>query len=287
MRRHLAREHRVLSAHALLDERVADAVHEGRTARTLDRLRHRPAGAHVVDHLLAGRLREDGLCQERRHEVAGDELAAVVDEEAPVGVTVVRDAQVGLLLGHLGDDELAVLGKQRIGLVIGEASVGLEVATDHVELRQALEDGREHHACHPVGGVDDDAERSNLGDVDERQNLRDEAGPDVLAANGSADSDRREPRLRQSADLREPRVSADGERPAPHDLHAGVLLRIVRCGDTDTAVELELGDGVIQHLRACETELNDVGPRVRDAVHDGLVHGRRGEPHVVADGDGL
>ena len=100
VRRDLAGEDGVLGAHALLDERVADAIHERRPAGPLDRLGNGPARAHVVDDLLAGRLREHGLGEERGHEVAGDELARVVDEEAAVGVAVVRDAEVCSLLAR-------------------------------------------------------------------------------------------------------------------------------------------------------------------------------------------
>ena len=99
-----------------------------------DRLWHRPACANVVDHLLARPPFEHGLGEERRHEVARDELTRVVHEEAAVGVAVVRDPEIGALLAHLGDDELAILGEKGIGLVVWEAPVRLEVATNDVEL---------------------------------------------------------------------------------------------------------------------------------------------------------
>ena len=94
---HLAREQRVLLPHPVLDEGVADAVDERDPARLLDRARHGPARADVVDHLRARLLREHRLREERGDEVAGDELARVVDEEAAVGVAVVGDAEVGAL----------------------------------------------------------------------------------------------------------------------------------------------------------------------------------------------
>ncbi len=160
VRRHLAGEDRVLVAHPLLDERMADAVDQRDAARALDRLGHRPGGAHVVDHLAAGLLLENRLGEQRGREVAGDELARVVDEEAAVGVAVVGDAEVGALLAHLLDDELAVLGQQRIRLVVRERTVGLEVAAHDLDLRQPLEHRRQHRAGHPVRRVDDDPQRS-------------------------------------------------------------------------------------------------------------------------------
>ena len=78
-----------------------DAVDERDAAGALDGLRHRPAGAHVVDDLAAGLLREHRLGEERRGEVARDELARVVHEETAVGVPVERDAEVRVLLERL------------------------------------------------------------------------------------------------------------------------------------------------------------------------------------------
>ena len=99
--RHLAAERRVLLPHAVLDVRMPDAVDQRHAARALDRLRHRPARPHVVDDLRARLLLEHRLREQRRREVARDELAAVVDEEAAVGVAVERDAEIGALLERL------------------------------------------------------------------------------------------------------------------------------------------------------------------------------------------
>ena len=48
---HFAPKRRVLLAHAVLDERVSDPVHERNAAGALDRLRNGPARTHVVDDL--------------------------------------------------------------------------------------------------------------------------------------------------------------------------------------------------------------------------------------------
>ena len=119
----------------------------------------RPSSPDVVDDLLARRVGKDSLGHQRCREVTGDELPGVVDEEAPVRVAVVRDAEIGGLLRHLRDDELAVLGKERVGLVIRKGPVRVEVAAHDLELGKVLENGRKHHACHPVRRVDDDAQR--------------------------------------------------------------------------------------------------------------------------------
>ncbi len=186
MSRDLASEHGALRAHALLDERVPHTVHERDSSGTLDRLRDGPARAHVVDHLLAGSFREHGFRHERCREVTRDEFACVVDEEAAIRVPVIRDSEVRGFLRHLPNDELAVLREERIRLVVREAPVRLEVTPDDVELRQFLEHRREHGAGHPVRRVDDDTQRADRVHVDEGEDFRDEAWPDVLGPQRAA-----------------------------------------------------------------------------------------------------
>src|SRR5512133_995196 len=98
-------------------------------------MRYGRARADVVDDLRARLLRQHRLGEERGGEVAGDELARVVDEEAAIGVPVEGGSEVGLLLEGLADDELAVLGQQRVGRVVRKGAVGLEEVPDGLELR--------------------------------------------------------------------------------------------------------------------------------------------------------
>ena len=109
-----------------------------------------------------GCLEQQRLGEQRRDEVAGHELAVLVDEEAAVGVAVPGDAEVGLL-GHTALADLAaVLLEQRVGLVVGEGAVDLEVQLDAVD-RRALEDQRRELAGDAVGGVHHDAVRRERG----------------------------------------------------------------------------------------------------------------------------
>ena len=78
------------------------------------------------------------------------------------------------------------------------------------------------------------------------------------------------------ADVEEPGVAADGQRAAAHDLHARVLLRVVRGGDHDPAVEPELADGEVEHLRADQPDVEDVRAAVGRALDHRLGHRRRG-----------
>ena len=149
----LAAELAALVAHAGLEERVADAVDERVAAEAGDRVRDGSAGADVVEDVGARDLLEDARREQRGEEVAGHELALAVDEEAAVGVAVPGDAEVGAGLQDLADDELAVLGQQRVRLVVGELAVGLPVGGDELD-RQLLEDRADHRARHPVAAVE-------------------------------------------------------------------------------------------------------------------------------------
>src|SRR4051794_28035143 len=285
VRRHLAAEDGTHLAHSRLDERMPDAVHERLAAGGEDRLRHGPRGAHVVDHLAARLPRQDRLGKERRREVAGHELAAVVDEEAAVGVTVVGDPEVGALLRCRPHDELAVLRQERVRLVVRERPVGLEVAANRVDLGQPLEHPRQHRAGHPVRGVDHDAHGGDLVGLDEREHAVDEPVPDVLGRDRA--SRRLAPGARDGAvaDVEEPRLAPHGQRPAADDLHPGVVARIVRGGHHHAAVEAELADREVDHLGSDHPEVDHVRAGVRRAVDQGRRHRRRREPHVPSHRD--
>ena len=245
---------------------------------------HGPARADVVDDLRARFLLEHQRREQRGDEVAGDELARVVDEEAAVGVAVEGDPEVGALLERLRDDELAVLGEERVRLVVREGAVRLEVAGHGLD-RQALEHRRQHRPGHPVGGVDHDPERPHRVDVDEGEDLVAEPRPDVLVADVAPRRGLAEAALGPVAHLREARVAADGERALADDLHPRVLLRVVRGGDGEAAVEPELADGEVEHLRPDHPEVEDVGPGVGGALDRRPGHGRGRHAHVAADGD--
>ena len=90
---------------------------------------------------------------------------------------------------------------------------------------------------------------------------------------------------RAVADLEQARLAADRQRAAPDDLHPRVLLRVVRGGDEDAAVEPELADGEVDHLGADQPEVEDVGAGVGGAVDQRGRHRRRGDAHVAPDRD--
>ena len=255
----LAAEGRVVLAHRLLEERVADAVHVRGPAVGLDRVGHGAAGADVVDDPRAGLLGEHAVGEQRGEEVAVDELAPVVDEEAAVGVPVPGDPEVGALGEHAVDDELAVLGQQRVRLVVGELAVGDPVGLDRVEA-EAVEQRADHRPGHPVAAVDDHPQRLDRARVDERERVLAELLVDV----DGLDAGRRPaPRARPSAIIAWmspiPASPESASAPSRTQLHPGVGLRVVRGGDHRPAVELARADEEIEHL---------------GADHPGVEHGR-------------
>src|SRR5207249_1072331 len=204
----------------------------------LDRLRHGPARAEVVDDLRAGLFLEQRRGQKGGDEIAGYELARVVDEEAAVGVAVERSAEVGVLLQRLRHDELAVLGQQRVRLVVRKRSVGLEEATNGVD-RQSFQHAWQHHTGHAVRGVDHHPQRLDRLDLDEREHPLDPGGPDVVWLANS------------SCGARPPHVVADGD-PTRLELfdegtHDRVGALLVQFRGVDPADVVRLEDLRIEH----------------------------------------
>ena len=237
MARHLAAEDGVLVAHPRLEERVADTVHERSPAGAFDDVGDCPARPHVVEDRRFGLLVEHRLGKQCGHEVAVDERALLVDEEASVGVAVPCDPEVGALVDDLAHDELPVLRQQRVGLVIGEVAVGLEVGLDQVE-SEALEDRPDHRAGHAVSTVDHDLERLDHTGIDELQSGLVELVPDRDVLDAPAARGIAEPFLDPRLDVADAGVARQRDRPALDELGAGVALGIVRRGAHQPAVEL-------------------------------------------------
>ena len=91
-----------------------------------DRVGHRARGAHVVEDRLARALAQQRLGEQRREEVAVDERARLVDEEAAVGVAVPGDAEVGAGLAHALDDQLRFSGSSGLGSWSGKLPSGVQ-----------------------------------------------------------------------------------------------------------------------------------------------------------------
>ena len=278
----LPTEHGVLLGHPRLDEGVADPGADRPAALLADELRHRLGGDEVVDDRRARVLVEIALGDDAADRRGAHGLAQLIDDEAPVGVTVEGDADVGLLLDGVLLQVDEVLRIQRVGLVVREGAVELEVERIHRERRLGAEHRRGTEPAHPVARVDGDGQRPDVQRhqllqvgrvVVEHILLRGAAfGPVV----GGDAVDEHVDDLRQTGLL--PHRAGAGTA----HLDAVVLRRVVRGGEHRTgAVERARGEvqlvgggqperGAVQSLRT-----HPLGERRRE------VRGAR--PHVVAD----
>ena len=178
----------------------------------------------------------------------------------------------------LRDDELAVLGQERIRLVVRERPVGLEVAADDVEHRQPVEHRRQHRARHAVRRVDHDAQRLQRRDVDEREHAVDEPIPDVLLARSRRASPRA---IRPRPRGRARRAGPTRRRPAARRART-IFMPVYSFGLCEAvtviaAVQPELADREIDHLGADEPEVEHVGAAVGRAFAHRRRHRRRRE----------
>ena len=156
--------------------------------------------------------------------------------------------------------------------------------------RQPFEHRRQHRARHPVRRVDHDLQRPDLGRrprTTARGRRTRARCRRVSTVPRVARPVRDCPSKRAVAHVEQARIAADRHGARAHDLHPGVLLRVVRGGDHDPAVEAERADREVDHLRPDEPDVDHVGARLGRALDQRRRHRRRGEPRVAPDGDPL
>ena len=132
--------------HLRLDERVAYAGPDRDPAVLGDDLGDGTARDQVVDDGRARLVSQLAGRDERGEHRRADDLALLVHDEAAVGVAVEGQADVGLVL----DDRLLQVAQvrrvDRVGLVVGERAVQLEVQRDQVKGRPSKTVGTESPA---------------------------------------------------------------------------------------------------------------------------------------------
>ena len=178
-------------------------------------------------------------------------------------------------------------GSSGFGSWFGKRPVGLEEAGHGVD-RQPVKDGGSITPAIPFAASITTRSGLIASDVDERQDPVGEAGRHVALARPVPGLSRTSSKWAsaRSRIVEQARVAADGQRAAADDLHARVLLRVVRGGDHDPAVEVEVADGEIEHLRADEPDVDDVGaasaaPSITASAIDGE-ESRMSRPTAIA-----
>ena len=166
---------------------------------------------------------------QRRDRAGADRLAALVDDEAAVGVAVEGEPDVGAVLDDRPLQVAQVLRLQRVGLVVRERAVELEVQRYDVQRQRraarrravAEPDGRDGVAAHAVAGVHDHLQRARPGQVDQPAQERRVVAQQVAlgdragrSAAGGLPAPASSSCCGQVADLGQPAVLPDRAAPA-------------------------------------------------------------------------
>ena len=225
---------------------------------------------------LAGQLaRRDQRGQRRRRH----HLPAFVDHEAAVGVAVEGEPDVGVMLEHRPLQVAQVGRLDRVGLVIGERAVQLEVQRDHRD-RQPLEDLRHGVPGHPVTGVDRHPQRPDPGDVNQLAQALRVPGQQVRLGDRAGDRGWGWGPFGQIFDVLQAGLDADRFGPGPAQFDAVVAGRVV-AGRDHRAGDAEVTAAVVEHVGRAEAGGQDVRALAGRAAAERGGQRSRGRPHVV------
>ena len=187
-------------------------------------------------------------------------MAEFVDDEAPVGVTVERQPDVGTGIHDVALQVDEVGGVQRVGLVVGERPVELEEQREQRDWRQHPEDRRRGVPAHAVACVDRHPQRTETRDVDERPQKRSVVGEHVTVLDGPPRPvEAGHPVNDLVADGGQPTVLADGLRPGATEFDAVVGRRVVAGGEHRSGAVEQTGREV-QLIRRRQADPGDVQP---------------------------
>ena len=216
--------------------------------------------------------------------------SGLVDEEAPVGIPVEDEPQVGTVVDDraCGVDE--VLGFQRVRFVVGEGAVEFGEEADDVEghrggSRVRAEDLPEEASGHAVSGVEHDRQSCDLIDVGEFADpcrvLLTHPGCRVLVlvdapAVGLRCDDR------ELSDSRETRGQADAGGSGSADLDPVVVGRVVAGGDHG-AGQVEDARGEVELVGRAQPQQHGLRSGGIDSGSEGVGESGRARSHIVAD----
>src|ERR687897_263757 len=243
----LPAEGRVMLSHLRLDDRVARPGPYGLPALALDKLGEGLRADRAVQYGRARLLLEHVLRYEGGRQVARDGRALLIDNEAPVGVTVEGYHEISTLCDHALLELSDVLGFDRVRWMVGEGAVELEVHLYVLE-REMLEDGWDHLASHAVAGVDHDLQWPQARRLYKAQamfrivygDLRLLNGTRVFRGAGEIPCDD------EVTDLGEPRVPREGDGFLPAEFEAVVVFGVVRGRYHGPAWLLEVSYGEVE-----------------------------------------
>ncbi len=276
---HLAGERGTLLGHHGLDQRMAGLVHDRAAAEPRDLVEQRLAGLDVGDDRLARMAGQDLGRQDLQQLIAEQDPALAIDHADPVAIAIEGDAELGAVRADRLDQILEVLGHGGIGMVVREAAVDLG-EQQMMLARQRRGQRLERLAGGAVAGVPDHLEGA--------------PALEVLAQAPDIGVEHRAGRARAGA----AREGAAGGDPAqlldalaverllaPHHLEAVVIGRVVRAGDLDAAVGVQLMHREVQHRRRAAADLQHHGAGIDQAAADRVGQLGRAQAAVIADAD--
>jgi hypothetical protein len=261
---------------------MADPTHLSDATGRLDLLRRGPAGAQVVEHRGTRVAPQQVARQQAGHQVRRDRLAPLVHEDRAVRVTIEADAEVGARALHRRADVAQVLPLERVGLVIREGTVGLEVETLDLQV-EALQQGIQAHRRHAVAAVDGHAE--SWPSRGQPQDVLHVASAQVLLAEATPRAGRRSLGRRQALDLLQPARLTHRDRVLAADLEPVVLGWVVGGGEHDATVGAQSVDGVVEHRRADQPQVDHVRSLVPHALHQRREQIRGAAPRIPSQGE--
>ncbi len=218
-------------------------------------------------------------------------LAALVDDEAAVGIAVEGQTEVGTVLedGFLEVDE--VRGLERVRFVVRERAVELEVERHDLdrERRQAgrlAEHGGNGQATHPISGVNDDLDGPDAGQIDQFAQKRSVVGQDVDIPDAALLCHQLETVddvfLGALPHRGEPGVAAETLSTRPRELDAVVGGRVV-AGREHRPCGLEITGREVRLIGRAQAEKDDVRAPGPGAGREGGSEPGRRVAHIVPD----
>src|SRR5215204_6248894 len=265
-------EGRVVLSHLWLDDGVARLGPYGLPALALDELGEGLRANRAVQYGRARLFLQHVLRYEGGRQVTRDGRTFLVDNEAAVGVAIEGYPEVGTLCDHALLEFPDVLGFDRVGWMVGEGAVELEVHRYVLE-REVLEDRWDHLACHAVSRVDHDLQPPQALRLDKAQAMFRIVYGDVGLLHGTRvfRGVGEIPGDDEVADLAEPRVSREGDGFLPTELEAVVIFGVVRGCYHGPAGLLEVPYGEVQRIGRDQSKVEDVCSRFRNPLYKGLL----------------
>ena len=211
--------------------------------------------------------------------------AALVDHKTPVGVAVEGQPYIGTDRADVFLQVGQVRRVQRVGLVVGERTVELEVQRQQRDRPNRTENRRCGVAGHPVARVDGHPQRPQPGGVHQRAQEGSVVGQHVFVTDGSGG-----PAVSRNAgdqvvtDRGQPGLSADGFGARPAHLDAVVGGRVVTRGKHRTRAVQQPG-GEVELIGRRQADADHVETLRGDPGPEGGGQRRRTVAHVVADDD--